>query len=71
MTITVNKLIVFNRNKTKENLISRIMNNEFRNMQFSYDLMGYPQEIDATVYANNFTKKLGIPAFHFKYAYDY
>lgn len=68
MTVTMHKLVIFNQAKTEENLINRIVNNDFKNMQFSYDVMGYPNEVTVTVYANNLTKKLGIPAFCFRYA---
>lgn len=68
ITIIMNKIVIFNQEKTEQDLINRIMNNNFENMQFSYDMMGYPEEIKVTVYTNSFTKKLGIPAFQFEYA---
>lgn len=68
LTITMNKILIFNQEKTELDLINRIMDNEFENMQFSYDAMGYPEEIKVTVYTNSFTRKLGIPAFQFRYS---
>lgn len=68
LTITMNKIVIFDEKKTEQDLINQIVDNEFKNMQFSYDLMGYPEEVTVTVYTNNFTKNLGIPAFCFRYA---
>lgn len=68
LTITMNQIVIWNEEKTQQDLIEQILANEFKNMQFSYDIMGYPEEITVTVYTNSFTKKLGIPAFEFEYA---
>ena len=68
LTISANKLIIFNQNKLQQDLIVRIQNNDFENMLFSYDVMDYPREYTVTVYANKLTKKLDIPAFTFRYA---
>lgn len=70
LTITMNKIVIFNRKKTEQALINQIVDNDFKNMKFSYDLMGYPEELTVTVYTNNFTKYWGIPAFHFRYTPD-
>ena len=68
ITITMNKIVIFNQEKTEQDLLNRILENDFENMQFSYDVMGEPEEIKVTVYTNSFTKKLGIPAFEFRYS---
>lgn len=68
LTITMNKIVIFNREKTEQTLITQILDNDFKNIQFSYDLMGYPDELTVTVYANNFTKYWSIPAFRFRYS---
>lgn len=70
LTITMNKIIIFDRKKAEQTLIKQILDNDFKNMQFSYDVMGYPDELTVTVYTNNFTKYWGIPAFHFRYTPD-
>lgn len=67
LTVTVNKIGVFNREKMTQILVEKIVDNDFQNMQFCYDAMGYPDEIKVTVYANNFTKHFGFPAFEFRY----
>ena len=72
LTITANKLVILNRNKLQKKIISHIINNDFENMLFSYDVIGYPRECTVTVYANALTKKLGIPVLTFRYApYSY
>lgn len=68
LTIIANKLVIFEQDKLQRDLINRIFNNDFENMLFSYDAMGYPEECTVTVYTNGWTKKLGIPAFTFRYA---
>lgn len=68
LTITANKIVIFDEDKLEQDLINHILNNDFENMLFSYDVMGYPEECTVTVYANDWTKKLGIPAFTFRYA---
>lgn len=68
LSITANKLIIFNQNKLQQELIDGIRKNNFKNMLFSYDVMGYPRECNVTVYTNKLAKKLGIPAFTFRYA---
>ncbi len=68
LTVIANKLVILDQDKLQQDLINHITNNDFENMMFSYDVMGYPKECTVTVYTNDWTKKLGIPAFTFKYA---
>ena len=68
LTITMNKIVIFNRQKVEQDLINHILNNDFKNMQFSYDIMGYPQEISVIVYTNSLTKYLRLPDFSFRFA---
>lgn len=68
LIITANKIVIFDRVRLEQDLINHIVNNDFENMLFSYDIMGYPKECTVTVYTNDLTKKLGIPAFTFRYA---
>ena len=67
LTITMNKIVIFDFKKAKQDIINRVYNNDFENMLFSYDIMGYPQELTVTVYANNLMKYLDIPAFRFRF----
>ena len=68
LTITANKLFIVDKHKLQQVLTNHILNNDFKNMMFSYDVMGYPKECTVTVYTNDWAKKLGIPAFTFRYA---
>ena len=67
LTITMNKLVLLCPKSTEQDLIRRIYDNGFENIQFSYDLMGYPRNIRVTVYTNILTKYLELPAFQFSY----
>lgn len=68
LTIIANKLVILDQEQLQQDLTNHIINNDFENMLFSYDVIGYPEECTVTVYANDWTKKLGIPAFTFRYA---
>lgn len=68
LTINANKLFIGDQSKLQQDLINHIIYNDFKNMMFSYDIMGYPKEFTVTVYTNAWAKKLGIPAFTFRYA---
>ena len=63
VTVTANKLIITNRKKYEEDLLQRVKNNELPNMKLSYDVMGYPDELTITVYANVLMRALQMPAF--------
>ena len=67
LTITANKLFIADQNKLQQVLIKHILNNDFENMMFSYDIMGYANEYSVTVHTNSWTKKLGVSAFTFRY----
>lgn len=68
LTITANKLFIEDQSRLQQVLINHILNNDFENMLFSYDVMGYAKEYTVTVHTNAWTKKLGLSAFTFKYA---
>lgn len=70
LTITMNKIMILDREKTEQDLVNRILENNFANMQFSYDVMGYPKEFSVTVYANDVAKHIGRPAFEFEYVFE-
>lgn len=67
LTITANKLFIADQNKLQQVLIKHILDNDFKNMMFSYDVMGYANEYSVTVHTNAWTKKLGVSAFTFRY----
>ena len=70
MTITANKLFILNREKSANSLMERILNNEFQNMQLSYDVHGCPNNVTITVYTNKLAKFLELPSFQFHYCTD-
>ena len=67
LTITANKLFIVNKHKLQQVLTNHILNNDFKNIMFSYDVMGYANEYTVTVHTNAWTKKLGVSAFTFRY----
>lgn len=70
LTITMNQWLVYDKEKAEADLIERIVKNDFKNMQFPYDTMGLPKMVNVTVYANRFSKKMGIPAIQFRYVFE-
>ena len=48
LTITANKLVILDQNKLQQSLINHILDNDFKNMMFSYDVMGYANEYTVT-----------------------
>ena len=58
MIITANKLIIPDKKKLAEKLIERCKRNDFNEVLFSYDILGYPNRVTITVYPNEFLRKL-------------
>lgn len=75
VTLTANRWFILRKKAYAKRTIESICDNSFRNMQFSYDILGYPEELDVVVYDNAFTKALHKPAFSFRYvqknSYEY
>jgi hypothetical protein len=67
LDVVLNQPFVWNKAKITNQLLERIVHNQFQNMQFSYDELGYPSELAVTVYANSFSRRRGKPAFSFRY----
>lgn len=70
LTITVNKLFVLCKKQLAKSLIQKTQENLFDNMHFSYDILGYPNQVTMIIYANRLTYALNLPAFTFKYIPD-
>lgn len=70
LTVTANKLVILNPRAYATALAAQVADNSFPNFMFSYDQLGYPNELNVTVYTNAFTKRLGMPAFSFRYTSD-
>lgn len=52
LTIVANKLFILDKDKFAEEMMERCLDNDFHEMKFSYDLNGYPDRIEITVYLN-------------------
>lgn len=51
-SVVANKLFIWDKEKYAKKLINKSLENEYKNVRFSYDFMGYPNEINVTVYYN-------------------
>ncbi|OUP67266.1 hypothetical protein B5F13_00585 [Drancourtella sp. An177] len=58
LTIVANRLIIIDKNKFAENLKNRCMENNFREIKFSYDILGYPDRIKIKVYPNELSRQI-------------
>ena len=70
LSVTANKIVLINQDDFANKLIQKTIHNEFKNMQLSYDILGFPNQVTITVYTNALTKTLGIPAFQIKYSQE-
>ena len=50
--IVANKVFIWDKERYAEELVERIIQNEFKNVRFSYDIVGYPKKIRISVYNN-------------------
>lgn len=67
LTVTANKLCIINKEQYAKSLVQRVLDNNFKNMIFSYDEIGIPKEIHITVYTSSLTKFHNHPAFEIHY----
>ena len=67
ITIVANKLYIGDKEAFAGDMIETCINNEFRDVRFSYD-MGYPVEIRMDVYINEASWKRGIRCFEVLFA---
>lgn len=58
LTIVANKIFVINKGQFAEEMIERTIDNSFPDMMFSYDIAGYPNKIEISVYTNELSRKL-------------
>ena len=70
VSITLNKLVLFDKDSTKKEILQQIEDNSFPGVLFSYDILGKPKSITCTIYMNSLMRKLDIPALHFDYIRD-
>lgn len=57
LTIVANKLFILDKDKFAEEMIERCIDNDFHEIMFSYDLNGYPDRIEITVYLNEIDRR--------------
>lgn len=67
LTIVANRLIIMDKKKFAENIKNRCMENNFREIKFSYDLLGHPDQIKIKVYTNELSKKICGESFTVRY----
>ena len=55
-TVVANKLFIIDKQRFAEEMIERCIDNDFHDIKFSYDMMGYPNRLQINVYLNVFSK---------------
>lgn len=58
LTVLANKLVIMDKRKFAEELIEHCRKNDFREILFSNDVMGYPNKVTITVYPNEFSRNI-------------
>ena len=58
LTIVANKLFITDKEQFAKEMIERTIDNSFRDMMFSYDIPGYPNRKEISVYTNELSRKL-------------
>lgn len=56
LTVVANKLFIIDKQRFAEEMIERSIDNNFHDIKFSYDMMGYPNRLQFNVYLNEFSK---------------
>ena len=55
-TVVANKLFIIDKQRFAEEMIERCIDNNFHDIKFSYDMLGYPNRLQINVYLNEFSK---------------
>ena len=58
-SVVVNKLFIWDKEKYAKRLVERALENEYENVRFSYDIMGYPNEISIEVWRDGYCYQQG------------
>lgn len=53
-SVVVNKLFIWDKEKYAKRLVEKALENEYENVRFSYDIMGYPNEISIEVWRDGY-----------------
>ena len=51
ISVIANKLFIGDKERYAEDVIDKVIRNQYRNVYFSYDILGCPEEIKINVYA--------------------
>lgn len=70
VTIVANRLYICDKEKFAEQILQRCVDNSFQEVLFSYDVKGYPSELNISVYMNPTMWKLKERAFQIQYKQD-
>lgn len=55
--IIANKLLILNKEKFAKDIIKRCNDNSIDGIRFSYDMRGYPNELNLTIYNSRWARK--------------
>ena len=58
-SVVVNKLFIWDKEKYAKRLVEKALENEYVNVRFSYDIMGYPNEISIEVWRDGYCYQQG------------
>ena len=58
-SVVVNKLFIWDKEKYAKRLVEKALENEYENVRFSYDIMGYPNEISIEVWRDGYCYQQG------------
>lgn len=58
-SVVVNKLFIWDKEKYAKRLVEKALENEYENVRFSYDIMGYPNEISVEVWRDGYCYQQG------------
>lgn len=67
LTIILHQFRIMDYKTCAEEIIQHCIDNDFDTIQFSYDVVGYPTQIDGVVYLNETDYENGTPCFSFTY----
>lgn len=68
--VIANKLFIWDKEKYAEELIEKAVENKYRNVRFSYDITGYPNEIIISVYNTEWHYQHNCMTFQIMYTSD-
>ena len=57
LTVVANKLFIIDKQRFAEEMIERCIDNDFHDIKFSYDMMGYPNRLQIKVYLNEVSER--------------